>query len=164
MNEAKKSRGRPRKTNPQTTTIYGNTESKPEYEKTESEQLNDLKSDFASVIEETVNTEKKSSNYKSKKAQLAEEEESAKQFANSVSGIGSIVIDLFFERAGYEKLRPEESEKLNTTFNAVLMKYVKFAGSYQEETALALVGVMILIPRVTAPKKLKEKNESDSKA
>lgn len=109
-----------------------------------SDLLNDLKDEYNETIEEQP---KKKSKYVSKKVKEQEEQQKAESFSNNVSGIGSTVINIFFDRVGYQKLSEVETQKLDSTLDAVIMKYAPVVGGYQEETALGMVLLMILLPR-----------------
>ena len=125
-----------------------------------SNPIADLKNDYNSK-KQTGSGSKKSGYYKSKR----EAEKQKKEFSESISGVGSFTLNLIIQRLPNPlPLTKDEASAFDTMFSRVVYKYSELLGSYQEEFALASIGLMIIVPRLQKNnKKTDEKNVQSKK-
>ena len=114
---------------------------------------------------ETVKTRKKRRTKKEMEADAFNEKtQRAKDFSESITGVGSMILAIAVERMPQPKpLTPMEKNMFDNAFNKLAYKYAEWLGDYSEETAFVLVASMIIIPRARKPKpELKEAEEKKS--
>ena len=94
-----------------------------------------------------------------------EAEKQKKEFSESISGVGSFTLNLIIQRLPNPlPLTKDEASAFDTMFSRVVYKYSELLGSYQEEFALASIGLMIIVPRLQKNnKKTDEKNVQSKK-
>lgn len=119
------------------------------------EKLNSLKEEFG----ESTGKDKKP---RGKAAVYAKEEQKKDEFKKSVSGIGSMALDLLIARMPKNTpLSLKEKEQFDSAFDNLVYKYASYVERFQEETAFLLCSIMIVIPRLEFGKK--KESEPDEK-
>ena len=140
--------------NPGSTNEVASSASAPE--KPDLDKIKEIQDEFSSAGTET---KEKAKRYRSKSRAKKEDTEKAKEFAESIGGIGSFLLTLIVERLPNPKpVSSDEMQTFDNLFNKVAYKYSSILGNYQEETALGLVTLMIIAPRI---KKIEPKLSND---
>lgn len=81
-----------------------------------------------------------------KKKDLEEKEKEA--YRESFTGLGKTLITLICDRLPNPKpLTEQELTQFDNAFTSVSLKYMSVLGKYQEESALLLIAVFIILPR-----------------
>jgi len=96
---------------------------------------------------------------------ITDKTQKAKDFSDSITGVGSLLLSIMVERMPQPKPLTElEKNMFDNSFNKLAYKYAEWLGDYSEETAFVLVTAMIIIPRVRKPKKsqMEIKQEKDN--
>jgi len=117
-------------------------------------ELNELKDNF-----EIDKEEEKPKRGRRKKAEVEREQE----LKLAVAGIGSSVLSIFIERMPNPiPLTEVEKQQFDIVTSNLLSKYLSYLDRWQEESAFALVLLMIIIPRTNIfSKKNEKKNNTD---
>ena len=106
-----------------------------------------------------IKTEKRGRPKKIKPDVIIDDQKS-KEFAESIQGVGSMVLQLLVVRLPNPKpLDQLEVEMFDKAFSKVAYKYAKWLGDYQEESALVLISAMILVPRFKTIKPIEPEKE-----
>ena len=131
-------------------------------DQTVDEDLSKLKN---KINEDKTEPPKKSS-YRSKKAKLEQEEKEAREFSQSMAGIGSMLMNMIVERMPTPKpLTAMETQSIDWAFEKVAYKYMHRIGEWKEEVALLGAIGMVLVSRIdwnkVQPVKQTDEKEDD---
>ncbi|MCK9282164.1 MAG: hypothetical protein M0P71_16210 [Melioribacteraceae bacterium] len=115
-------------------------------------KLDDLKTEY----QETAET--KTRKPRTSKKELLEAEKKQAEFSASITGIGSMLMDIIVERMPINKpLSDMEKSQINLSFDNLANKYAPMLGRFQEETAFLMVMVAVVMPRMDLFKKKEKK-------
>lgn len=128
-----------------------------------SEQIPDEKPEIEDLFPQYDNVEVDEKKPRGKAKKIKEEEQRKKEFTDSLQGVGSLLLNIVIARLpNPSPLNDVERTSFDAAFTKVAYKYSNILGNYQEETALALISLMIFIPRIRKPKESETENEKTS--